>query len=122
MTIIEMLNRLATVAPDVCEKRGDYFIIGNYMFFDWGNGDFVAKLDKLGSTAYGGRPALAWLADAIMAECEKRGWDYDILYDASLKPVQASHWAGIEGGHRLSADTQAEALLAAFLAVMEGER
>lgn len=32
--IIEQLVELAQVAPDVCQKRGDYFVIDRYLFFD----------------------------------------------------------------------------------------
>lgn len=116
MTILEMLDKLSQIAPDVCKKRiGNRYDIREYHFLyhkDW----FMGTLN--GVSVYG-RPALAWLADAIQGECEKRGWDY------KTRREDGRHYAVITLNDRKrfgNGHSQAESLLAAFIVAIEGER
>lgn len=122
MTILEMLNRLAEKAPDVCKcnltEDTPEFSIGEFGFFFMDDKICSSTHDIRKKRIYvTGRPATAWLADAIMAECEKRGWQYELYYSPS------GRGARIEIASRVARNKdKITALLAAFLAVIEGER
>lgn len=122
MTILEMLSRLAEIAPDVCQKRLKIYKIGAYEFYNHRHYGFLANLTINPGSSVASRPALAWLADAIMGECEKRGWGWRLeIWEISGK-YAALIWGLDYVSNLIFADTQAEALLAAFLAAVEGER
>lgn len=124
--LIRLLDQLAKIAPEVCRKSGlppdDYYKIGEYIFFLSYDGDFVAtsRDHKRERPNFTGRPALAWLWDAIEQAIEARGWpytmgwDYD-EYDLDLFTDNAKYNA-------ISKSNPAEALLTAFVAALEGER
>lgn len=122
MTILEMLNRLAEKAPDVCQPTWLYglrcYAIAEYAFWQSLDG-FSASYDGL---VVRDRPALAWLADAIMGECEKRNISFEhTFWTYDGKQLNRVHDI-FRKQQFISTHSYAEALLTAFLAVMEGER
>lgn len=126
MTLTDQLNRLSEIAPEVCQP--DYlwgvrcFTVGEYSF--WVNGEGpVASYDGM---VVRGRPALAWLRDAIEGEIEARGWyleiskwnDDNFITKSAARIIElptARMWK--EEGEQYT-----ETLLAAFVAAMEEER
>lgn len=113
--LLPLLNRLHQAAPEMCQRESGLLTIGEYQFFEHHDYQLVARVGNIGAT-HKGRPALAWLADALESAIEARGWDYDTTYDST-----GSHWVSIEG-HTGNGTSKAEALLTALVAAVEAER
>ena len=119
MTVVETLKWLAHIAPDVCHNDDDEaYTLGEYTFWLDDDGIFTSEHADHLNCFVKGRPALAWLADALMAECEKRRWSYSMK-----KYAFATYIAKINGIDSPGIKSSIiESLLSAFLAAMEGER
>jgi len=116
--IIEQLAALAEKAPEICRAENGNFIIGEYSFwYQEEDNQFTACHDQVRNGFLKGRPALAWLTGAIMAECERRGGYLEIHYSPSRKKFKAEI-----ANETAWSTTAAEALLTAFLAAVEWER
>jgi hypothetical protein len=119
--LIEMLQQLSELDPATCRLSDmDEYIISGYRFWLELNGEFRAGAPGK-HCIFTGRPALAWLRDAVEAAIEARGWYYETsfwIYDSRpgyrvYMPQTKSR--GVE-------DTAAEALLAAFVEAVRTEK
>lgn len=115
--MLDKLQELSEIAPDVCRARKsdniDYFFIGEYEFWFSDDGNLLAAYEHI---ATGGRPALAWLRDALEAAIEARGWYFETHYRPQTKTYR------VEVANRVSREyTPAAALLAALCAALKKE-
>lgn len=115
--MIERLQELAAIAPDVCRyyPSDNSYVIGAYRF--WQN-DFGLVGQTMGQRI-AGRPALAWLRDALEAVIEGRGWE------TFSHQERGQHYTRVvidERPKRFVSDwqtTAAEALLVALCAALK---
>lgn len=116
--MIDKLTQLAERAPDICRPYGDAFDIGPYRFRFLNDGTLEATT---GRATEEGRPAEAWLRDALEQAIEARGryWSTDntaLGNDATIYFDEISINARCEA---VSKPTPAAALLDALLAAVE---
>jgi hypothetical protein len=119
--LIELLQQLSELDPATCRTQdyseGPVYSIGDYAFWLNSFNEFEASYK---ATVIRGRPALAWLRDAVEAACEARGWPWTLGEDYS------QHFAIIfteYGKYEHEADVSAaEALLAAFVEAVKAQR
>lgn len=128
--LIPLLARLHEAAPEVCRKNSNTFIINEYEFSqpsDMRQPQLIARRTDEGRHHWVfGRPALAWLADTLMAECEAREWDVELQlrsrgFGCDIGRRKPSEWIYVMPDREYKA-TLAEALLTALLAAVEAER
>ena len=111
MNIIKGLAELAETAPEMCQHEGVLFIVGEYQFFEHHDHPLIARIGNVGASCKG-QPALAWLADALLAECGRQDLRVSV---PALFPGKVI--VDIERV-RERASTLAEALLAALVAAV----
>lgn len=129
--MIDKLRELSEIAPDVCERKGDVFTIGQYEFWLNLSDEFSACYKPSPEMFPTGDPALAWLEYALRAAIEAKEWDYELtclegskLYLASIpknywrKDKDDVYQAGWSDG---PFKTMAAALLAALCAALKEE-
>lgn len=112
MTLIDQLNWLTEIAPEVCQKaKFGRYAIGEYHFGERNNRFFAVR----GSNLTYGRPALAWLRDALEGVIEARGWLYTIGYDDGY---DVDIFTERDKYNAVSENSMTGALLAALLAAL----
>lgn len=118
MTIIDKLERLSQIAPDICKKAEtpqDYFI-GDYYFW-FGKDEIFASLVKKYSKI-NGASARVWLFEALTQAIETKGWYWNCIYNPNLET-----YIYTASCHKyvIYSNNKAEALLDAFILAIEGE-
>lgn len=126
--MLDKLQELATIAPDVCAAKdypdkGMVYVIGDYGFWFGTSGELMADTDNQRWVTARGRPALAWLRDALEAAIEARGWEYEHRFFQPIGNIGPRHKVMIMNGRDAGhiEETLAAALLAALIAAL-GER
>jgi hypothetical protein len=110
-----LLAELAETAPDVCWKNGTDYIIEPYRFGFANSGGLMAHYQHWITD----QPALAWLQCALQAECRRRNWHYQSGWTHS---DGVFFWAFVDTKYIGHANSEAEALLLAFIAAVKGEK
>lgn len=121
MNLTEQLVRLAEIAPDVCKflDRQSFghnvYSLGDYHFFIDDDGQ-PAISSPVNSWQYiKGKPALAWLTDALKTAIESRGWFYEMsFWSYGNKPRYRVRIASANVAV-VDEETKAGALLAALI-------
>jgi hypothetical protein len=116
--LINLLQQLSELDPATCRRHPDVavYTIDGYSFWLADDGLFSASIPDC-RYVFTGRPALAWLRDAVEAAIEARGWYWELRY----WPPRKKHRAEIANLTQW-ADTPAEALLAAFVEAVRAEK
>lgn len=114
--MIDKLRELAERAPDICDPYGDAYDIGPYRFSFLSDGTLRAST---GAAMEEGRPALAWLRDALETAIVARGWFWEMKeYNGEIRARIFAH-SGLEAVSERQ-DTPADALLSALLEAVRG--
>jgi hypothetical protein len=120
--LIKMLQQLSELDPATCRPmEGNGYEIGIYRFFLDTNGELHGYAFGSMHNSCTGRPALAWLRDAVEAACEARGWNVDAKTYQQQNHVRISNHSGLEAFSNWHKDS-ADALLAAFVEAVRVER
>lgn len=115
-TIAQLLTRLSEAAPEVCQRNGIYYLIGDYVFKAGPDG-LIAYCDNGDLGPASGPPALDWLAGAVMRACEAGGLNVDTSIGPGIYTVYLSQM-GVKSRAKSESDLAAT-LLAAFVAACE---
>jgi hypothetical protein len=121
--LIEMLQQLSELDPATCRTQdyseGPVYSIGDYAFWLNSFNEFEASYK---ATVIRGRPALAWLRDAVEAAIEARGW-YWLINKLMLDTGYRAAVRDFEDVSESADDaTAADALLAAFVEAVKAQR
>jgi hypothetical protein len=121
--IINLLQQLSELDPATCRRHPDVavYTIDGYSFWLADDGLFSASIPDC-RYVFTGRPALAWLRDAVEAAIEARGWYWEMDSFKTNKGVR--YQSRIAKAYRKYqvASTPAEALLAAFVEATRAEK
>lgn len=109
-----LLAELATIAPEVCQVDGyGRYKIGAYRF-GYSDLGFYASCGYYAT----GRPAIAWLLDALQGVIEAKGWDYIQTKILAVYSVELHDKDDNKMSHTVGL-SRAEALLTALIAALK---